>query len=110
MRFLVDAQLPPVLARWLVRQGHEAEHVMDAGLADVEDWTLWERAAERSAVIVTKSEDLALHRKLEVGGPAVVWIRLYNTRKRGDPLHWLEPLLPKIVAALERGEMLVEVA
>jgi len=24
MRFLVDAQLPPALARWLAAQGHEA--------------------------------------------------------------------------------------
>lgn len=29
MKFLVDAQLPPALARWLVVQGFRAEHVMD---------------------------------------------------------------------------------
>jgi predicted nuclease of predicted toxin-antitoxin system len=29
MRFLVDAQLPPALARWLSEQGHEAEHLLD---------------------------------------------------------------------------------
>lgn len=32
MRFLVDAQLPPALARWLAAQGHEAEHVGDIGM------------------------------------------------------------------------------
>jgi predicted nuclease of predicted toxin-antitoxin system len=32
MRFLVDAQLPPALARWLAAQGHEAAHVGDLGL------------------------------------------------------------------------------
>jgi hypothetical protein len=31
MRFIVDAQLPPALARWLAEQGHEAEHVFDFG-------------------------------------------------------------------------------
>ena len=29
MRFVIDAQLPPALARWLAAQGHEAEHVGD---------------------------------------------------------------------------------
>ena len=32
MRFLVDAQLPPALARWLAAQGHETAHIGD--LAD----------------------------------------------------------------------------
>jgi len=30
MRFLVDAQLPPALARWLAAQGHEAEHAVSS--------------------------------------------------------------------------------
>jgi len=29
VRFLVDAQLPPALARLIDGQGHEAEHVTD---------------------------------------------------------------------------------
>ena len=31
MKFIVDAQLPPALARWLCEQGHQAEHVQDVG-------------------------------------------------------------------------------
>jgi len=34
MRFLIDARLPPALARWLTEQGHEAEHVFDCGLVN----------------------------------------------------------------------------
>jgi predicted nuclease of predicted toxin-antitoxin system len=34
MRFLVDAQLPPALARWLGERGHSATAVRDAGLRD----------------------------------------------------------------------------
>ena len=37
MRFLVDAQLPPALARWLVAAGHEAEHVGDRGMEAASD-------------------------------------------------------------------------
>ena len=32
MRFLVDNQLPPSLARWLRDRGHDAEHVFESGL------------------------------------------------------------------------------
>lgn len=81
----------------------------DLELAGADDRLIWLRAADTGAVIVTKDEDFALRRTLEEAGPAVVWIRLGNTRK-GDLLRWLEPLLPEILAALERGETLVEVA
>lgn len=108
-RFLVDAQLPPALVRWLSGQGYEAAHVFDLGLAGADDRLIWKRAADTGAVIITKDEDFALRRTLEDIGPAVVWLRLGNTRK-GALLRWLEPLLPDILAALERGEALIEVA
>jgi hypothetical protein len=41
-------------------------------------------------------------------GPAVVWIRLPNTRRR-ELLEWFETVMPQILVALERGETLVEV-
>jgi hypothetical protein len=37
MRFLVDAQLPPALARWLSGKGHEAEHVADRQMEAASD-------------------------------------------------------------------------
>ncbi len=37
MRFLIDAQLPPALARLLASHGHAAEHVADIGLRDADD-------------------------------------------------------------------------
>jgi predicted nuclease of predicted toxin-antitoxin system len=40
MRFLVDAQLPPALARWRAEQGHQAEHVADINLAAASDGTI----------------------------------------------------------------------
>jgi len=33
VKFLVDAQLPPMLADWLRKAGHEALHVQDVGFA-----------------------------------------------------------------------------
>jgi predicted nuclease of predicted toxin-antitoxin system len=82
MRFIVDAQLPPALARWLARQGHEAEHVADRLLATAPDPVIWDYALSVAAVILTKDEDFAQGKTLSGSGPRVVWIRLPNTRTR----------------------------
>ena len=108
MRFLVDAQLPPALARWLVEHGHLAEHVFDLGLERANDLDIWHRAQKHASVIVTKDEDFVTLRLTGTGGPAILWIRLGNTRKSAL-LAALEPLLPAIIEALERGESLVEI-
>ncbi len=109
MRFLVDAQLPPALARWLVSRGHEAQHVADLGLAAADDRAIWLHAASTGAVVVTKDEDFALLRQMEEEGPSILWVRMGNTR-RAALLSWCEEILPAAVAALERGEKLVELA
>ena len=41
MRFVVDAQLPPALARFLASLGEEAIHVLDAGLLEADDGEIW---------------------------------------------------------------------
>jgi predicted nuclease of predicted toxin-antitoxin system len=59
-------------------------------------------------VIVTKDEDFAVHQLLH-GGPSIVWVRIGNTR-RAELLRRFDVELPKIMAALERGETLIELA
>ena len=54
MRFLVDAQLPPALARWLASQGHVAQHVADQNLESASDAAIWDFAVAASAVVITK--------------------------------------------------------
>jgi hypothetical protein len=44
MRFLIDAHLPPALARQLSAAGHRAERVADLGLADAENDKIWSYA------------------------------------------------------------------
>jgi predicted nuclease of predicted toxin-antitoxin system len=110
MRFLVDAQLPPALVERLLAGGHEAEHVGERQMQTASDAAIWDYALATSAVIVTKDEDFAQRKVLTASatGPAVVWIRLPNTRRR-DLLIWFETVMPQILAALERGETLIEV-
>lgn len=109
IRFLVDAQLPPALARWLDLKGYPAEHVSSIEMMAATDSAIWTVAIETGAVIVTKDEDFAIRRNLATDStPAVVWIRIGNTRK-AELLRWMETILPTIVKALENGETLVEV-
>jgi predicted nuclease of predicted toxin-antitoxin system len=103
MRFLVDAQLPPALARWLAAKGHEAE-----GMQAASDAAIWDYALASSTVIITKDEDFAQRKVLTDSGPVVIWIRVPNTRRQ-HLLTWFETMLPDVLAALERGETLVEV-
>jgi predicted nuclease of predicted toxin-antitoxin system len=82
VKFLIDANLPPALAQWLVSAGHEAHHVSDLGLETMPDREIWQRARELDACIVTKDEDFVLLQALDRAGPAIVWIRIGNTVRR----------------------------
>lgn len=108
MRFLVDAQLPPALARWLCEMGHDATHVIDFGLQSATDRQIWNHTLSVDAVIVTKDEDFPQRRAMVERSPRIVWIRLPNARRR-DLLAWFDKALPGILSALEAGETLVEV-
>jgi predicted nuclease of predicted toxin-antitoxin system len=108
MRFIVDAQLPLALARFLAVKGHEAQHVADLGLQAASDGAIWHFALQEGAAIVTKDEDFARRKTLADAGPTVIWIRLPNTRRRAL-LAWFDTILPDVLESLERGETLIEV-
>jgi predicted nuclease of predicted toxin-antitoxin system len=108
MRFLVDAQLPPALARWLSDQGHQAEHVFDLGFVQASDREIWMRAVATRATIITKDQDFVVLRSLDPDGAAVVWVRIGNTTRR-RLLALFAQALPPIERALASGETLVEV-
>ena len=109
MRFLIDAQLPPALARHLVALGHEAEHVGDVGLLTASDERIWDHATAVGAVLVTKDEDFVTKRALSKhGGPAVIWVRIGNTTKQAL-IGRFTIAFPAIVEALERGETVIQI-
>lgn len=109
MRFLIDAQLPPVMARWLEEAGQQAEHLEEVGLRDAEDRVVWAHALRVGAVIVTKDEDFADRSIRASGGPAVVWLRVGNATNRALRA-WLTPRLPGVLEVLARDHhRLVEV-
>jgi len=108
VRFLVDTQLPPALARWLIEHDHEGEHVLNVGLAQGKDNAVWQYAIENKFVIVTKDEDFAEWIRRGRPGPSVVWIRFGNS-STGFLLKQIESLWPAVVRQLSLGERLIEV-
>jgi len=108
IRFLVDAQLPPALARWLTEQGYPAEHVFDFGGDGTTDDAVWARALQTGAVIVSKDEDFSLLAMRGLEGPQVLWVRTGNPR-RAALIDWFGKLLPSIVMAINRGERVIEI-
>jgi predicted nuclease of predicted toxin-antitoxin system len=108
VRFLIDAQLPPGLARRLTTRGYAAEHVNRIGLGNTSDRAIWQYAARAHATLVTKDDDFVALALQEPSGPQVVWIRIGNISN--DAL-WrsLDPLLDEIVQSLNAGERIVEV-
>jgi predicted nuclease of predicted toxin-antitoxin system len=109
MRFLVDVQLPPLLAHHLASLGHHAEHTVDIGLASSDDRDIWQYAVANSAIIITKDEDFVTIRALAEAGPPVLWIRIGNTTKN-ELLKRFTLAWPRVAAALERGETVIEIA
>jgi predicted nuclease of predicted toxin-antitoxin system len=82
--------------------------VADSGRAKAADNAIRAYAAETGAVIVTTDEDFAVYRFLHEG-PEWSGFGSDNTR-RGELLRRCGAEFSAVVAALERGETLVEIA
>jgi predicted nuclease of predicted toxin-antitoxin system len=108
MRFIIDAQLPPALARMLTEHGYVAEHVTDIGLRDADDSPIWHYALQHQTIIVTKDEDFPHRLSQSVTAPVILWLRIGNTSRKAL-LQWFEPLLPSIIKHIQQGDRLIEV-
>lgn len=108
MRLLVDAQLPPALARWFGEQGLSATPVRELGLRDSDDGTIWNFATAGNWTVVTKDEDFVARCIGSSAPPNVIWLRVGNCTNRAL-FAWLTPLLPAIKERLSHGEKLIEV-
>ena len=108
MKFLIDAQLPPGLARWLSEKGHTATDVHDIFLAAAEDPEIWDQALSDGSIIVTKDEDFAARSSRTGHGPIIVWLRIGNATNR-NLFQWLEPRWESVMQLLEDRNRLIEV-
>jgi predicted nuclease of predicted toxin-antitoxin system len=106
--FLVDAQLPVLLAGALRQAGYDAMHVADLDLAAATDRRIWEEAVARSAILITKDRDFATQRAASQAGPVILWVRMGNVANLTLIARLLRSL-PRLRSAIERGETIIEV-
>jgi predicted nuclease of predicted toxin-antitoxin system len=74
VKSIVDAQLPPALARLLRENGYDAFAVREIGLREANDAEISRYAVQQQAAIITKNEDFAercLHSRDQA---VIVWI------------------------------------
>ena len=81
MKFLVDAQLPPALARWLEARDHDAKHVADLGLTQAKDHAIWHRAIQDARVVITKDDDFIKLARINPGSK-IMWVRAGNISRQ----------------------------
>jgi predicted nuclease of predicted toxin-antitoxin system len=108
MRFLVDAQLPPALARWIGERGFSATPVRDLGLRDSDDGSIEQVAATGDWIVITKDDDFVERCLNSKSALRVIWLRIGNCTNK-VLFDWFDPLWPEIVRKLEAGEIIVEV-
>ena len=105
--FLIDAQLPPGLAKMADGQGCPSGHVNDPGPGAATDDQIEAAARETQAVIRSKDADFAVLAR-RPSGRQVVRLRLGNGAN-GSLRDSLTQLLPAARADLENGERLIEI-
>lgn len=108
MIFLIDAQLPPALATWLIQQGHIAQHVDELGLRNADDIVIWNHALVSGAIVITKDEDFAERTARTTTGPVIVWLRIGNATNR-ILMQWFSPRWEEVIDHLNAGDRLIEV-
>jgi predicted nuclease of predicted toxin-antitoxin system len=108
MNFLVDAQLPPALARLIASLGHQAVHVEETTLLLASDEEIWAYALRHQHIIITKDEDFKNLLLLSTAGRTpVVWMRIGNC-SNAALTRWFQPLFPQVLGYLQQGEYLIE--
>lgn len=108
MKFLVDAQLPPRLAEWLVDQGHTALHVAELGLLAATDREIWAAAEANEQVLVTKDRDFIEWALEPAASVRVVWVRIGNLGNAAL-IGRLAPVWADVISSLQSEARVVEV-
>lgn len=104
MNFLIDAQLPPGLCRWLGARGHRAVHVTEREDA-LADEVIAEWAESDALILISKDEDFLAIRLPDRF--ALVWLRCGNATNRALAA-WLDARWERVEELLAGGERVIE--
>jgi len=105
--FIVDAQLPPRLARQLTDAGYPAMHIIERLPPAATDRQIADLANELGAYVVSKDEDFAELVARKILRTGVVWVRIGNAdqHKLWRAIH---DDLPRLIDLLADGRSVIE--
>jgi predicted nuclease of predicted toxin-antitoxin system len=98
MRVLLDECVPKTLRRHL--SGHEVKTVAETGWAGVKNGELLRLAAQHFDVLLTVDRNLEYQQRLANAPIAVIVLHA-----RSNDVAVLEPLMPKVLAAIPRARV-----
>jgi len=107
MKYIVDAQLPPALARYLSSNGEDAIHVLDIDMMESSDSLIWDYALKEERVIITKDEDFQVRASISTTYPTIIWVRIGNCSKK-ILISFFKEKWDQIQQELNNGTKLVE--
>ena len=108
MKFLIDVNLPPHLARWLNSRGHEAKHLADLDLLTATDTGIWDRGKNQEEIIVSKDNDF-YDRSLIFGAPPQVFHIAVGNCSNARLFDLLQSQWSEIETALSLGSKLISI-
>ena len=103
LRFIIDTQLPPVLATYLRRKGFEAVHTTDYPRAQyLTDAEIREIAIGEHRIVITKDEDFADYFWAKGSPPRVLLLAVGNI-KNNDLINLFEANIHTLHRLFETG-------
>jgi predicted nuclease of predicted toxin-antitoxin system len=108
VKFLVDNQLPVILARHLQTRGFDCRHVLDVGLAEASDAEVCRYADEQGRIIISKDEDFLHLANRPEAATRVLWVRLGNCRT-STLIAAFEQFWPNVESCLKAGDRIIEI-
>jgi predicted nuclease of predicted toxin-antitoxin system len=108
VQVLLDAQLPPRLARFIVGWGYPASHAYDHLPPEAPDTEIAQLANSLPAALMSKDADFVALMDRNVLLTTLIWVRSGNI---DTAQLWaaIEPNLSRIIAAIEAGDRMVEI-
>ncbi|MEM8868195.1 MAG: DUF5615 family PIN-like protein [Verrucomicrobiota bacterium] len=108
MKFLIDAQLPPVLQLVMSREGYEVIHANDLSLTPSEDHEIRDYALANDFMVISKDDDFTAYAQ-EPHNLKVIWVRTGNCKNK-LLIDVLLAYLPACIELIEAGNSLVEIS
>ena len=109
MNLWLDAQLSPLLAKWISEHFTvTAVALRELGLRDAEDQRIFDAARDQDAIVMTKDSDFVLLLDRFGPPPKINWIRCGNTSNERMQ-ESLSKQLKTVLELLEGDDDLVEI-